>query len=283
MKDGLPDISPEGLKKLKKCIDAEPSTKSLHTDAQGNYSAARQAVHRKLIDEFKHQRPCVVNGKPIAVLTGGAPGSGKTHFLKGFAPWMNSDKVYHIDADAVRAKLPEYKGWNADNSHEETSDIVKEMLNSIGQPCKHDLVYDGTMNKAKKYLPLVDKLKKLGYEVLVIYMEVPRQVSVSRAMERYQRTGRYVPIEVIDEVYENGLEAYERVIEQADGYIRVDGLTGEILEKGGTPIPTTRDYETIGCDTDPCNGDKPKANPSKLILLAKARARRVRVLALAND
>jgi predicted ABC-type ATPase len=254
MKDGKADISPEGLKNLKKCITSEPSTKSLHTDKQGNYSTDRKALHQRLIDEFKHQRPCVVKGKPIAVLTGGAPGSGKTHFLKGFAPWMNSDQVYHIDADAVRAKLPEYKGWNADNSHEETSDIVKQMLDSIGQPCKHDLVYDGTMNKAKKYLPLVRKLKAMGYEVLVIYMQVPREVSVSRAMERYQRTGRYVPIEVIDEVFDNGLDAYEQVIKEADGHIRVDGLTGEILEKGGKPIPTERDYDEIGCGTDPCNG-----------------------------
>jgi predicted peroxiredoxin len=117
------------------------------------------------------------------------------------------------------------------------------MLDSIGKPCTHDLVYDGTMNKAKKYLPLVDRLKKMGYEVLVIYMQVPKKVSMERVMERYQRTGRYVPYHVINEVYENGLEAYEEVIKAADGYIRVDGVTGKIIDKGGKPIPKERNYE----------------------------------------
>lgn len=282
MKDGKPDISPMGLKKLKLCIRNEESTKVKNTFAgePRRYTETRKALHKQLIDEFKHQRPCVVSGKPIAVLTGGAPGSGKTHFLKGFAPWMNSDQVYHIDADAVRAKLPEYKGWNADNTHEETSDIVKEMLDSIGQPCKHDLVYDGTMNKAKKYLPLVRKLKEMGYEVLVIYMQVPKEVSVSRALERYQRTGRYVPIEVIDEVFDSGLEAYEQVIREADGYIRVDGMTGTILEKGGSPIPTERNYEDVSCGPHPCNGTA-ETSPSLRIKLAKAKAMAARARALA--
>lgn len=251
-----PDISPKGIAKLKKCISEAGDTADLHRDANGNFTPQREALFQKLINEFKSQKPCVVEDKPIAVLTGGAPGSGKSRFLKGFAPWLNGDKVYHIDADEVRAKLPEYKGWNADNTHTETSHVVNMMLDSIGTPCKHDLVYDGTMNKAKKYIPLVNRLKAMGYSVLVIYMQVPKDVSMKRVMERYQRTGRYVPQHVIDEVYANGLDAYEEVIKAADGYIRVDGVTSKIIEKGGKPIPTSRDYDSIGCGTDPCDDHK---------------------------
>ncbi len=246
MRDGKPDITPNGLKSLQTCIVDEGDTANRHKDHSGHYTAERMRVHQAIVDEFRNQKPCITAPKkPIAVLTGGAPGSGKSHFLKGFAPWLNGNKVLHIDADEVRAKLPEYKGWNADNTHTETSHIVNMMLDSIGTPCKHDLVYDGTMNKAKKYLPLVDRLKKMGYEVLVIYMQVPKDVSMARVMERYQRTGRYVPQHVIDEVYANGLEAYEEVIKAAHGYIRVDGVTGEILEKGGRPIPTEREYAAV--------------------------------------
>jgi len=285
MRDGKPDITPNGLKSLQTCIVDEGDTANRHKDHSGHYTAERMRVHQAIVDEFRNQKPCITAPKkPIAVLTGGAPGSGKSHFLKGFAPWLNGNKVLHIDADEVRAKLPEYKGWNADNTHTETSHIVNMMLDSIGTPCKHDLVYDGTMNKAKKYLPLVDRLKKMGYEVLVIYMQVPKDVSMARVMERYQRTGRYVPQHVIDEVYANGLEAYEEVIKAADGYIRVDGVTGKILEKGGKPIPSEREYDDDeacceGCaekDGTPCE-DTAKAKKIKLAkafaFAAKARAK----------
>lgn len=241
-------IDAEGLALLQKCIDNEKTTAELTTE-NGKFTANREKLHDKIIAEFLEQKPCVSHQKPIAILTGGPPGSGKSHFLKTFAPWITSGKLYHIDADAVRAKLPEYKGWNADNTHEETSHIVKEMLAAIGKPCEHDLIYDGTMNKAKNYLPLIDRLKKLGYEVFVIYLQVPKELSISRAMERYQRTGRYVPISVINEVYDNGLQAFETVIKEADGYIRVNGETGKIVEKGGKEIPTDRDYSMEDCPT----------------------------------
>lgn len=268
MENGKPSISPAGIAKLKTCISDAGDTANLHKDANGNFTPQREAFFQKLINEFKEQKPCIVSDKPIAVLTGGAPGSGKSHFLKGFAPWINGNKVYHIDADEVRAKLPEYKGWNADNTHTETSHIVNMMLDSIGTPCKHDLVYDGTMNKAKKYLPLVKRLKAMGYDVLVIYMQVPKDVSMHRVMERYQRTGRYVPQHVIDEVYANGLEAYEEVIKAADGYIRVDGVTGKILEKGGMPIPKERDYEAMHSECDTCGNETNQYSPTKYFNLS---------------
>ena len=258
--NGKNRIDKEGLELLQTCIDSEKQTADLHSK-DGKYTPEREKLHEKLMAEFKNQKPCVKQQKPIAVLTGGPPGSGKTHFLKNFAPWLTSGNVYHIDADAVRAKLPEYKGWNADNTHVETSHIVKEMLNTIGKPCEYDLIYDGTMNKAKNYLPLIQHLKDLGYEVYVIYLQVPKKLSIERAMERYQRTGRYVPLKVIEEVYEKGLDAFEKVIKEADGYIRVNGETGKIVEQGGKEIPRDRNYETEKCAT--CDDKKNKTTVEK--------------------
>lgn len=269
--DGKPRVDEEGLQLLQKCIQSQPSTKKLNTK-DGKYTAAREKLHEKIVDEFKDNKPCIVQQKPIAILTGGPPGSGKSHFLKKFAPWITSGKLYHIDADEVRSKLPEYKGWNADNTHLETKDIVNELLDSIGQPCEHDLIYDGTMNKAGNYLPLIEKLHKMGYEVFVIYLQVPKELSIKRAMERYQRTGRYVPLEVIEDVYAKGLDAFEEVIKKADGYIRVNGEDGKIVERGGKQIPKEREYPIPCCDDCengiPCEGeghktksDKPKHEP----------------------
>jgi predicted ABC-type ATPase len=258
--DGNRRIDPEGLKLLQKCIDNERPTKAMHTDNNGNYTPERLKLHERIVNEIKDDTPCVKHGKPIAILTGGAPGSGKSTFLKKYAPWITGNKIFHIDADEVRAKLPEYKGWNADNTHQETSDIVNKLLDEIGNPCEHDIVYDGTMNTAKKYLPLIEKLKGLGYEVFVIYITVPKELSIKRAMDRYKRTGRYVPLSVINDVYDRGLAGFEEVIKKVDGFIRVNGETQKIIEKGGLPIPKDRKYDFGKADCKECDHTKKVEN-----------------------
>jgi predicted ABC-type ATPase len=236
-------IDKEGFEMLAKCIEAEPNTKLINTGANGRYTDTRLMLHEKIISETKGNAPCKVQNQPIAILTGGAPGSGKSTFIKKFASWMDDGtKVVKIDADAIRAKLPEYKGWNAFNTHAETKDIVNRLLEDVGNPCEHDIIYDGTMNKADNYRPLIEKLRGLGYKIFIIYIEVPKKVSIERAMGRYQRSGRYVPLEVIDEVFDKGLTAYEQLIKEADGYIRVDGMTQKIVQKGGLSLPKERNY-----------------------------------------
>lgn len=259
MKDGKRLIDPQSIERLEQCINKQVQTKDLHTDKDGNYSLDRLKLHAKIIGGFKKGAQCTKGKKPIAILTGGAPGSGKSTFLKKYAPWLLSDKVYHIDADEVRAKLPEYEGWNASATHEETSDITKKLIEGIGRPCEYDLIYDGTMNKAKKYKPLVKQLKDLGYEVHVIYLQVPEEVSRKRVLERYQRSGRYVPMAVIDEIYQKGLEAYEEVIKSADGFIRVDGVTQEIIEEGGKKVPKRRKLGKTASKKEPTKKDQQEA------------------------
>jgi predicted ABC-type ATPase len=152
-----------------------------------------------------------------------------------------------VDADEVRAMLPEYKGWNATQTHLETADLVNQLIDEIGVPCDHDLIYDGTMNKATKYEKIVEKLHKLGYKVFVVYISIPEQVSKERVIARYKKAGRYVPMKVIEEVYDMGLTAFEKVAhEMADGYIRIDGMNGEIIEQGGMSMPSNIEYEKGG-------------------------------------
>lgn len=236
-------IDAQGQAMLRECIDSEPDTKTQNTDASGNYTASRQAFHDKIIAEVKGNKACRVQNQPIAILTGGAPGSGKSTFIKKYAGWMTSDRILTIDADAIRARLPEYKGWNSFNTHPETKDIVNQLLDEVGKPCEHDIIYDGTMNKATNYKPLIAKLKAMGYKVFIIYIQVPKEVSQQRALLRYQHSGRYVLPEIIDEVFDKGLDAYEELIKSVDGYIRVDGVTQQIIEKGGTQLPADRNYE----------------------------------------
>lgn len=244
-KKGERDISPAAIKKLEACTAKQPQTKDAYFK-DGAYTPERQKLHEQILGKAKEKKPCIVQRQPVAILTGGPPGSGKSTWLKKYADWVESDKVYHIDADEVRAKLPEYKGWNATSTQKETKDIVNTFIDEIGRPCEFDLVYDGTMNKATSYQPLVDKLKGLGYKIFIIYISVPKEVSQQRVLERYRKMGRYVPKVVIDEVYERGLDAFDKLTKEADGFIRVDGETGKIVDKGGMPLPKKERYTKPG-------------------------------------
>src|SRR3990172_12302765 len=95
-------IDRDALEQMAICLSMQPQTKELHTDKTGKYTEERKKLHEKIIASFKEDAVCQQQQKPIAILTGGAPGSGKTHFLKNFAPYLLSKQLFHIDADDVR-------------------------------------------------------------------------------------------------------------------------------------------------------------------------------------
>jgi predicted ABC-type ATPase len=278
-------IDKEAIEHLTVCINAQPQTKEQNVDKDGEYTAERKKLHAKIREAFKQNATCIKQDKPIAILTGGAPGSGKSHFLKNYAPYLLSKNIFHIDADEVRAQLPEYKGWNASATHHETKDIVDELIDDIGGKCKFDTIYDGTMNKAKKYYELIDKLKSVGYEVFIIYIDVPREVSEMRVLDRYKRKGRFVPMDVVQEVFDAGHTAFDQIKKMVNGWILVDGMSGQVMEHGGEKIPQNRDYAKL---TDTINFKKEQKltddNRTRKVKIAKAKAaaqsQRIRILEL---
>ena len=252
--DGSRKTDPETLKKLEALVLSLPQTKSQHADINGNYTDERLKIHQKIIDSVKAGTTCVETEDPIAILTGGSPASGKTTFLKTYAPYLLKDNIFHIDADEIRAMLPEYDGWNASATHTETKDIVNKLLtgDEIATPCKHDLIYDGTMNNTKNYLPLIGLLKSLGYRIFIIYMDnVPYSVVKQRMIDRYAKTGRFVPIEVIDDFFGKGKEALYELRNKVDGYMIVDAgdKNYEIVEQGGMELPKDRTYSEMQTQT----------------------------------
>ena len=239
----------EAIKQLDACLAKDPQTKEFNWSEENGYTENRLKVHDKIINDIFDNVKCVRSDeKPIAIFTGGSPASGKSFFLKKNADYLLSENIFHLDADEIRAKLPEYKGWNANSTHLETQDIVNSLLDRIGsEQCRYDFIYDGTMNKAKKYFPLIRKVKELGYRTYIIFMEIPYAEAKKRVLERYKRTGRYVPTEVIDDFFTKigdktkGEAALDELKSFVDGYIVVDSLTGNIIEKGGEGIPSSRD------------------------------------------
>jgi predicted ABC-type ATPase len=250
-KNGVPKIDDKSLKILTERILELPQTKSFHTDSEGNYTKERKELHKEIINEFKKQAVCITKGKPIAILMGGSPASGKSSFIRKYRPYLMVNDIVKVDADEIRAKLPEYKGFNATQTHLETKDIVNTLISdrNIGVPCNFDLIYDGTMNSVKSYEPLIDLLKKRNYKVYIIYIDrVPYETVVSRMKERYKKSGRFVPIEVIDDFFSKGRTALDKLKKEVDGYVIVDGSNFDynIIERGGEELPQERDHKFLG-------------------------------------
>ena len=243
---------PETIEELTEYVMSLPQTKSKHYNkVTKKYSARRQKLHRKIINEFKDELVCIERDEPIAILMGGSPASGKSTFLRKYAPYLLKEELLRIDADEVRAMLPEYKGWNASATHNETQDIVKTLLSdrTIGIPCKYDVIFDGTMTSPKKYLDLIRLLKKLGYKVFVVFIDkVPKDVIMKRAMDRYKKSGRFVPPFVIEEFFETGKDSLAKVKAKVDGYMIVDGSNNnyKVIEQKGLKLPKTRKYSRLG-------------------------------------
>lgn len=245
-------IDPKSIQELADYVNSLPQTKTFHFDESKNeYTQERKKFHSEIINGFKKEVVCITKGSPIAILMGGSPASGKSSFLKKYSPFLLGDEILKIDADEIRAKLPEYKGWNASQTQQETKDIVNTLIGNknIGIPCDFDLIYDGTMNSVKSYIPLIELLKKRGYKVFIIYVDnVPKDVIEKRVLERYKKAGRFVPLEVVDDFFSKGKIAFNDLKKDVDGYMVVDGGSNDykIIEKGGINLPKNRAYSKLG-------------------------------------
>lgn len=242
--DGKRRIDDEALEALDKYVGGLEQTKTKHTK-DGKYTKTRQALHEKIIREELEGKSCIQRDKPIAILTGGTPGSGKSTFIRNNVEWMQDDRIFTVDADEVRAKLPEYKGWNASQTVLETKDIMAQLLKEIGKDgCKYDVILDGTMKNKTKYNDWVKMLEKNGYEVFLLYIDVPTEIAMERAMKRYESKGRYVPKWLIQEDGDVGLEVFNDIKNKVAGYWLVDGMKNEIIESSGN-FPKDRNYDEL--------------------------------------
>jgi predicted ABC-type ATPase len=238
-KNNKPAIDHAAIAALEICLQQLPQTKSLFW-RQDNYTLDRQRLHAQIVSTARSGSRCVEAGRrPLALLTAGPPGAGKSTWLSKNLPNLMQPGWLQIDADALREKLPEYQGWNADQSQAETSDLVGILLATIGRPCKTNLLYDGTMTNPGRYMKLLPRLKQLGYRTFIVQVLVPEAVSRQRALERYQRTGRYVPQQEISNYYATAPTTFALLKRKVDGTIQVDGLTNRIIGKSGQALPVS--------------------------------------------
>lgn len=189
----------------------------------GEYTPERKQLHSKIINEilsYEKVRACTPkNGeKPKFIMFGGRGGSGKSWFTDkemaardGREVMFDSDNYLILDADEIKRELPEFKGWNAGEVHEESSDIMKQIKREA-MDLGINIIVDGTMNynpkKPDKVKNEMLDAKDKGYSLEAHYMFTPLQKSCVNAMNRFKTSkgdysGRLVPTDILLSMQDN--------------------------------------------------------------------------------
>jgi predicted ABC-type ATPase len=160
----------------------------------GKYTPERAALHDEIKKKILKDVPS--SDTPVCVMFGGVGGSGKSTLAKDMRA---SGKFVYINADDVKSELPEYteKGiGGAMYTHEESSDVA----DSIMEHCiknRIPFILDATLKTGDRYKKIITEIKKLGFKTQIIATHIPTHEAIKRAVDRYERSGRYVPPEYI--------------------------------------------------------------------------------------
>jgi len=195
----------------------------------GKYTEERQKLHAEIVGRIAGATP--TSKDPTFILMGGLPGSGKSTIVEQ----KELPDYVRIDSDAIKQMLPEYAGWNAGLLQSEADDIIGKILVQATQERKNVLL-DGTLKTYNKADKIVNVISGLGYKVGLVYSDVSPEESMTRAVERYHRSGRLVdPMYIASHDHQNRA-TYEKLKAEVDFYELYDnnerGKPPQLKESG---------------------------------------------------
>jgi|TARA_R110000824_G_scaffold21078_6_gene78885 predicted ABC-type ATPase len=203
-----------------------PDTIDVHkigVDKDGNpvFTVARAKLHNDIVEKILKGATPVEN--PEVVVLGGGPASGKTA-AKNAARADFKNNAAAVDPDEIRTMLPEYAEMQAKGgeirvmastiTHEEASYLAKRAMRE-GQAKKLNMIMDGTGDGG--YESLAKKVK--GYRargatrVTANYVTADAEEAMRRMLSRAEKTGRYVPEEVLRATHKNVSQVVPEALE----------------------------------------------------------------------
>ena len=226
----VPPLTDEELKKHVEAVESQVDAAvkaGLSTDAQFSldgkgqvWAPERAKLHNEIVQDLYAKAAHVPNeGKGL--FSGGLGGAGKTTTLGNPKTGIDQSQFLTINPDdikeilAERGMIPEIPGEvklspmeKVALIHEESSHIAN-LLAQLAYADKKNVTWDITMASEGSVAKRIAEMKKNGYTNLdAIFVDIPVEGSVTRAMSRYQRGmeayrngkgagGRYVPPSVI--------------------------------------------------------------------------------------
>lgn len=237
----LPSEYKAAVTKAQEGIAGQPTSKSLFVK-EGVYQPERQAIHQGIegAPEFNNPKAVAAPGtKPKAVLVIGPTASGKSSIIKnqykGFL-----DNAIEIDNDLIKEKLPGYDPKKAGLFHAESGDIESNIIKNAMRN-RMNFVDSVIGKNSEKYVGFVNELKKAGYDVDLVFVDLAPEKAAFRAVERlvHNPKGRYVaPEYILENVGLKPGATYDRLKMEVDNYARYQadvprGQGPVLVERGG--------------------------------------------------
>lgn len=237
-------------------LNGTNDTESLHSkvraDGKREYNKERKALHDAIVSKFISGHSAT-DDPPKALFTAGGPAAGKSSGLKRVPELVPGDAV-DINPDLVKEELPEFaklaaiKDPNAAAKvHEESSSLAKRVQSEAAAKGLN-MVNDGTGNgKPGGFVGKIRKVKEKGYDVSVVYADVPTDVAVERARLRAenQKAKGQTPRQVPESFIRN---AHKSVAANFPGVVDEPGVSRIVLfdNSGGANDPPTKVAEKTG-------------------------------------
>lgn len=162
---------------------------SKYIGKDGKLTPEREALHRKIIDDYLYGKTGV-EGQATMRMNGGGPASGKGSLDEVAGTF---DKKHHlkIDPDDIKEKLPGYKEMTEKTTeaagyyHEESSALAKR-LSEVCFSENLNITYDGTGDGSESsVMKKINGARAHGYKVTATYATVDVDEALRRNQARY--------------------------------------------------------------------------------------------------
>ena len=202
----------------------------------------REALHDHLVESGLRGVVAAPDDQR-AIMTMGAPGSGKSYVLNhlGFC----QEGVVLVDPDEMKKRLVEYRAaiaaddkLAADRVHRESSMLAKR-LRDAAISAKLPICIDGVLSKRESAIELITRLQDNGYHVTLVAAQLPFDVAYARVVARGKETGRFVP-------YEFARSAHASIESHADELLNLvdEGFLYDTNQPYGSPPLLIRHFST---------------------------------------
>lgn len=122
----------------------------------------------------------------------GMAGSGKSTIAKSIG---EAHGAVHIVADDAKPMIPEYDGGkNTAGVHEESSAMAGDLTARMSRT-GYNLIVEKIGSSTGSIRKIVNLFKAAGYRVNLLFVDVPKEIAMERAVKRWRETGRAVPME----------------------------------------------------------------------------------------